>query len=284
MIIDVHVHYGYQERLETNFAENLIATYERLGIEKAAIMGLGMKACEAGEAGAWKTNIIPPPSSGAYELWGNHNDDVIALSKTHPDFVLPVGWFRLDDDDVSLIDDIASKGFRGLKFHHPRENYDSNKYFPIYEKAAARGLVMNFHTGFSQGGVTSKQMNVHNLEAVARTFSEATIAISHFGFPEYEAAGAIARLAPNFYLDISPSASPVASQDLVRHDLKERKLIGHHLPVEKLLFGTDCYLERTEDTVHKWAKLFNEIGLSASDQERIWYRNAQQAYALDEGA
>lgn len=281
MIIDAHVHYGYAERLETKFANDLVQLYQRLGIQKAVVMGLGMVTCKPDEPDARKPDILPPPSGGAWERWGNHNDDVLALFKTNPDFVLPVAWFRLDDDDVSLIDEFASRGFCGLKFHHPRENYDSDAYFPIYERAAAKKLVFNFHTGFCQGGVSSATLRVQHVEAVARTFSDTTVIVSHFGFPDYEAAGAIARIAPKFYLDISPSGSPAAPPDLVRHDLKERKLIGHHLPVEKLLFGTDIYLERTEDTLQKWAKLFSDIGLSASDREQIWHRNARHAYSLD---
>lgn len=168
-----------------------------------------------------------------------------------------------------------------MKFHHPRENYDSEKYLPIYEKAAARKLVLNFHTGFAQGGgITSATLRVHHFEAIARTFLHAKVAISHFGFPDHEGSGAIARLPPNFYLDISPSGSPAAPLELVHHDLRKRKLIGHHLPVEKRLFGTDIYLERMEDWLYKWGALFKEIGLSASDQDRIWYQNALEVYPL----
>lgn len=275
MIIDVHVHYGHRQRQEPDFVSDLVQTFKKLGIEKAAVFGLAMAKAKVKAFGASEATAIT--------RWGNQNEEVLSFHKTHPTFVLPVAWFRLDYDSASLIDDLAFKGFRGLKFNHPNENYDSEKYFHIYEKAAANGFVLNFHTGFANGagrkfGASSARMRVQNVEAVARTFRQTPVLVSHFGFPEYETAGAMARILPNFYLDISPSGPPTAPPDLVRHDLKERKLIGSHIPVEKLLFGSDIYLERVEEQIQKWSSFFKEIGLSASDQDRIWYQNAQAVY------
>lgn len=280
MIIDVHVHYGHRERqLEPSFEEGLLQKYSTLGIQCAAVFGLGMTLCKANDASSGSSTLMPK--------WGNFNAEVLQFFHNRPDFVLPVAWFRLDYDDISLIDDFALRGFRGLKFNHPQEDYDSQKYYHIYDKAAAHGFVLNFHTGFANGagrkfGSTSARMRVQAVEAIARTFPQSMVLISHFGFPEYEAAGALARILPNFYLDISPSGPPAASPDLVRDDLKERKLIGRHIPPDKLLFGSDVYLERVDEQIHKWGVLFDEIGLTSADKDHIWYKNAQKVYRKDD--
>lgn len=277
MIIDVHVHYGHRERQDTDYVSELTETCRRLGIARAAVMGIGPEV----------RRVMEPGASAPAEVrrWGDVNDKVLALSRSHGDFAIPVAYFRLDYDSPAKIDDLAFQGFRGLKFLWPHENYDSEKYFHVYDKAAAHGLVMNFHTGLINGaprerkfGVTSARMRVQHVEAVARTFSSARVLVSHFGFPEYEAAGALARILPNLHLDISPSGPPTAPPDLMRHDLKERKLIGRHIPVEKMLFGSDCYLENLEAQIAGWGTLFDEIGLGKEDQDRIWHKNASDIY------
>jgi predicted TIM-barrel fold metal-dependent hydrolase len=104
--------------------------------------------------------------------------------------------------------------------------------------------------------------------------------VSHFGYPEYEVAGALARILPNLYLDISPSGPPTVPPAMMREDLKEKKLIGRRIPIEKMVFGSDCVLEDLKAQIDGWLALFEDIGLSASDQDVIWYKNAQSLYHL----
>lgn len=275
MIFDAHVHYGHSRRSVTSFPADLQATLQQIGITQCAVFGIGRSQNEKFDEQGKRI---------ASATWGVMNEEVAGLAASRPDVVTPIAYYRLDQDNLEVIDAWAERGFRGLKFLWPAENYDHPKYFPVYQKAADRNLIMNFHTGLINGlprerrvEVSSARMRVGFVEAIARTFST-PVMVSHFGYPEYETAGALARILPNLYLDISPSGPPTAPPALVREDLKERRLIGRRIPLEKMVFGSDCVLEDLPAQVDGWAELFTQIGLSAADQDLIWYQNARRIY------
>jgi len=159
MIFDTHLHYGFTDS-DLPFEDHLLETCRSVDIGRACIIGLGRKKDPDWTRGPGQvTEIIK---------WGNMNDEVVKLAKKHPDFLIPVAYFRLDYDSPALIDDLAFQGFRGLKFMWPREDYDHEKYFHTYQKAAGNGMVLTFHTGLVNGAprervfrATSARMRVH---------------------------------------------------------------------------------------------------------------------------
>jgi predicted TIM-barrel fold metal-dependent hydrolase len=278
MIFDVHVHYGHSRGRVESFTEELKAVTRQLGVQRCAVFGIGRCRDEVLDN--------PKGQQTTRAVWGVMNEEVLALTASEPELVTPIAYYRLDQDSPEAIDAWARRGFRGIKFLWPAEDYDHPKYYPVYERASSHKLVMNFHTGLINSlprernfNATGARMRVGSVEAIARTFAT-PVMVSHFGYPEYDVAGALARILPNLYLDISPSAAPTAAPALMREDLKERNLIGRRIPIEKMVFGSDCVLENLRSQIEGWSVLFKEIGLSASDQDLIWYKNGQSLYSL----
>jgi predicted TIM-barrel fold metal-dependent hydrolase len=50
----------------------------------------------------------------------------------------------------------AAAGFKGIKMHRPKYNWDDFGYFPIYEPLQQLNLVAFFHTGIVAGSGTGE--------------------------------------------------------------------------------------------------------------------------------
>jgi uncharacterized protein len=275
MIFDVHTHFGFANN--DQFESYLLDTCTKYDIQRVCVMGIGRKRDVLSDSQS--------PSGKDTFKWGVNNEEVIRLAQGHPKLVIPIAYFRLDYDNPSLVDDLGFRGFRGIKFLWPRYNYDDEKYFLVYEKAAANGMILYFHTGPINGAprertirTTLARMKVEYLEAIARSFPDMKVLASHFGYPDYEVACALARILPNFYIDIS-TGGPPAAPSVMREDIFNRRLIGNLVPIEKLLFGSDCILENVPEQIRLWDELFGKIGLSEGDRERIFYKNAAALFA-----
>ena len=275
MIFDVHTHFGFANN--DQFESCLLDTCTKNDIKRVCVMGIGRKRDVLSDS--------QPPAGKDTFKWGVNNEEVIRLAQAQPKLVIPIAYFRLDYDNPSLIDDLGFRGFRGIKFLWPRYNYDDEKYFLVYEKAAANGMILYFHTGPINGAprertirTTLARMKVEYLEAIARSFPDMKVFASHFGYPDYEVACALARILPNFYIDIS-TGGPPAAPPVMREDIFNRQLIGNLVPIEKLLFGSDCILENVPEQIRLWDELFEKIGLSEGDRERIFYKNAAALFS-----
>lgn len=274
MIFDVHTHYGFAN--DDQFENLLLDTCQKNNIQRVCVMGIGRKRDAPSET-------KPGLTKDSFK-WGVNNEEVIGLAADRPKLVIPIAFFRLDYDNPSLVDDLGFKGFKGIKFLWPRYNYDDERYFLVYEKAAANGMIVYFHTGPINGAprertirTTMSRMKVEYLEAIARTFPDLRVLACHFGYPDYEIACALARILPNLYIDIS-TGGPPAAPPVMRDDIFKRQLIGNLVPIEKLVFGSDCILENVPEQIKLWDELFRKLGLSESERELIFHKNAADLF------
>src|SRR3979411_2801704 len=67
---------------------------------------------------------------------GEGNDLVEKAHERYPKLVVPFAMIDVDQTEPAPIDDLADRGFRGLKIINPRRNYDDPTYFPLYPRAA----------------------------------------------------------------------------------------------------------------------------------------------------
>ena len=273
-IFDVHIHYpsraqqsgGLTVELQT---EMLAYACRRLNIRKACLLG------RRGEEG-WAATL--------------------AAHERYPDLVVPLAQISLDDDGPATISELRERGFRGLKITMPSYDYDDERYYPIYARAEELGLVILFHTGIRGGPIdyllfhprdaalaesysreheegsrgTTKgaaRMQPVFLDTVALAFPGLRIIGAHLGYGLYDSAAAVARWRRNVSFDISGGK-------IVRRHIVERRMIQHEVLPEKLLFGTDCDVTHMSREVTAWMEAFEQLGLSAEDQDKIFYRNA----------
>lgn len=288
-VFDAHVHYGFWDKLFSP------------GAEKAFLEALS-DVCE--ESGIEKVALLANPGRG--------NDALADALERRPDLIVALGRLELDKDPVTLVEDFYQRGFHGIKVTGVSKNYDDPAYYPFYEAAQARGLRILFHTGILGGpvdyleggkedawkaipegadeealvtrlsrgikrekyGFSSARMQPIYLDTIAFYFPELFIIGAHLGWPDYRTACAIARWRPRLYFDISGG-------DVVHNHIVEGGYIGKEISPRKLVYGSDSDLRRVKGDIERWKAAFDTMGLSADDQDRIFYRNAAYIYGID---
>src|SRR5438093_560681 len=76
----------------------------------------------------------------------------------------------------AAVDYFADNGARGIKLRNPRYNWDDERYFPIYERIEARGMMTLFHTGIAGFGVMGfPRMRPEYLLTIAVKFTKLQI-------------------------------------------------------------------------------------------------------------
>lgn len=287
-IFDAHVHNFWWEGRTSGeaFLDALQRTAEEVGIVKIALLGT-------------------PGAIG--------HDALSHALERDPDLFVGMGWLRLDEDPPSLIDEFAERGFHGIKILGPNRNYDDEAYYRHYEKAQARGMRLLFHTGILGGpndylmgaaedawkapptgdeeerlvtrlgreargrgyGFGSARMQPIYLDTIAFHFPELFIIGAHLGWPDYRTACAIARWRPRLFFDVSGG-------DVVRNHIIQGGYVMSEIRPEKLVYGSDSDHRRMKGDVEAWRKAFTDMGLSAEQQELIFYRNAARIFGFED--
>lgn len=286
-IFDAHVHNFWWDR----------------GSDKTPEAFLDTLSATAAEIGTVKIALLGNPGPEGHE----------ALSKAlarYPDLLCGMGWLRLDEDKPELIDEFAERGFHGIKTLGPIKNYDDGAYYPLYERAQERSLRILFHTGILGGpvdylvgssedawkapptgeeeaklvadlrknarpyGFSSARMQPIYLDTIAFHFPELYIIGAHLGWPDYRTACAIARWRPRLYFDVSGG-------DVVRGHILDGDYIMNEIRPEKLVYGSDSDVTRMKRDVAKWKEAFDGMGMSAEEQDLIFYKNAARIFGLE---
>jgi predicted TIM-barrel fold metal-dependent hydrolase len=287
-VFDTHVHYPWRPRGST------LPIYTADGM-------LDMLAYNAQRLNIFKVCLLGRPGEG--------NDLVERAHERYPGLIVPFATLDIDQTDPGMIEEFAERGFRGLKIINPRRNYDSPDYFPVYEAAERRGLVTLFHTGIAGGMIDYLQFPPSSLEQAAElardmeggrrwnpeaeadswygaarmqpvfldgisvAFPELKIIGAHLGYGLYDSAAAVARWRRNVYFDISGGT-------VVRRHLVERRMVRSEVSPLKLVWGSDCDMAHMSRELSNWMQAFDELGLSAEEQDQIFWGTA--AYIFGE--
>jgi predicted TIM-barrel fold metal-dependent hydrolase len=182
MIIDAHCH--LQKR--ASFLDDMVEAYMACGVDWAVVCNGGTRFEQPG------------------------NEDVLAAHASHPDFVIPFAFIVPGEDHPEAVDAFHAQGFRGLKLQNPRVDYDAPVAYPIYERAAALGMPILFHTGigarFPRDGefdVRCDRMRPHRLDTIARAFPNLRLIGAHLGMPYVWEASFAAYYNPNLWFDLA---------------------------------------------------------------------------------
>lgn len=250
--IDMHHHLVE----ETGYVDNLLREMDKNEIEKSVLIGLGP---------LFKGLFVKNGHDGSCA----DDDAVEKVVKAHPDRFFGLGYIRLGVDTAAKVDELYERGFVGLKFHIPKDRYDAEKFFPVYEKAQKYDMPCLFHTGivklpmpYPEERISSFNMNCIHLEAVAQVFPELKIIIAHLGVQDYLTALTLIRIFDNIYADLSGS-TPGWRANLSMDDWK--KLLWFPNAHEKILFGTDVHFDEIESNI----KIYEEIAITAGWNEKM---------------
>ena len=119
-------------------------------------------------------------------------------------------------------------------------------------------------------------MRPFHLESIANRFPQLRIIGAHLGNQgNYEYAASVARWRHNVSFDMS------GGETIERHAV-ERGLIGKEIGFEKLIFGSDCGMDEIQEHIDRFHAIYEQLGLSEDQKERLWWRNGAEIYGLEE--
>jgi predicted TIM-barrel fold metal-dependent hydrolase len=288
-VFDTHVHYPWRQR------GSKLPIYTAVGM-------LDLLAYNCQRLNIYRVCLLGRPGEG--------NDLVEKAQQRYPDLVVPFAMLDVDQAQPSEVAEFADRGFKGLKIMNPRRNYDDTAYFPLYEEAEKRGLAILFHTGIAGGMIDylqfppaswqqadelSKEMESHRryqpesevdswygaarmqpifLDGISVAFPELKIIGAHLGYGLYDSAAAVARWRRNVYFDISGGT-------VVRRHLIERRMLRSEVSTRKLVWGSDCDMAHMSRELTTWMQSFDEIGLSADEQDQIFWGTAAHIFGVE---
>ncbi len=202
----------------------------------------------------------------------------------HPDVVIPYGFISVDDPKaLSEIQKFADAGFKGIKMHRPRNNWDDFAYFQIYAKIQQLKLVALFHTGIVAGTSDEPEpssmarMRPSFLHTIARSFPNLVIQGAHLGNPWYDEAAEVARWEKNLYFDITGSTlikkekNPAVFKEYLwwegptAHSAKDAVYA-----FEKLVFGTDEAPENIDTVLGRHEAMIDACGVPEASRKKIY--------------
>ena len=67
----------------------------------------------------------------------------------------------------------------------------------------------------------------------------------------------------------------------MHHHIVDGGYIGREISPRKLVYGSDSDLHRIAGDVARWKLAFTTMGLSETDQEQIFYKNAAHIFGLE---
>ena len=229
--------------------------------------------------------IYRPRNAMACVLTPMSGFDVVKKAATdYPDTIIPYGFISVDDPKaLTEIQKFADAGFKGLKMHRPRNNWDDFAYFQIYEKIQQLKLVALFHTGIVAG--TSDEPEVSSmarmrpsfLHTIARAFPKLVIQGAHLGNPWYDEAAEVARWEKNLYFDLTGSTLIKKAKTLaVFKEYLWWEGPTAHSPkdavyaFEKLVFGSDEAPDQIDAVIGRHEALMDACGVPEVSRRKIY--------------
>lgn len=242
--------------------------------------------------------------------FGPGHERGIEILAGYPDLFVPVAVIDPEETGREEVEELHAMGYRGLKLIGVARPYDEPDYLPAYAAAERLGMPVLFHLGVIGGGidysvthprrdpraadmlrrmaamrgrwplrdVTATRMSPLHLDTIAQRFPDLRIIGAHLGNQgNYEYAASVARWRPNVLLDMS------GGETIERH-AEERGLIGREIGIEKLVFGSDCGMDDIREHIDRFEAIYDRLGLSAGDRERLWWRNGAELYGFEEPA
>lgn len=254
---------------ETGYVDNLLREMDKSEIEKTALIGMGP--------------LFPKIFvKGQYNGSCADNDAVEKVVKVHPDRFFGLGYIRLGGDRAVKVDELHERGFKGLKFHIPKDRYDAEKFFPVYDKAQSYDMPCLFHTGIVKmpkpcpgERISSFNMACIHLEAVAQEFPDLKIIIAHLGVQDYLTALTLIRLFDNIYADLS-GTTPGWRANIAIRDWK--RLLWFPEAHKKILFGSDVHFSEIETNIKIYDEIADIAGWSSAMKQNLYYNNVNALF------
>jgi predicted TIM-barrel fold metal-dependent hydrolase len=210
-------------------------------------------------------------------------DVVKKAAAAHPDVVIPYGAVNVDDPEaIAQVDQFAAAGFKGVKMHTPRLNWDDPHYFPLYGRLLQHRMVALFHTGIAfhtkEPQYTSMaRMRPSFLDTISRAYPDLYIQGAHFGNPWYDEAAEAARWSPRLHFDMTGSTLIKKGKNLaIFKDYLWWEGPGLHsspdavYAFEKIVFGTDEPPENLDVVLGRYEAMMEACSVPEASRQKIY--------------
>ena len=288
-IFDIHVHFPrnfeHPEEDPAPMVDRLVERLNSAGVTKACLLTGG--------------RFGPPYERG------------MEIAQKYLDIFIPVAVIDPEEVDGEGVHRLYEMGFRGLKLIGVQRPYDEPDYFPAYAKAQELNMPVLFHMGVIGGGldysithprrdaaaarayqrmtamqdrmpprnVSAMRMSPLHLDSIANRLPKLKIIGAHLGNQgNYDYATSAARWRHNVYFDMS------GGETIERHMVERRLLAANsqgEFGVEKLIFGSDCGMDEIKDHIDRFDIIYDQLGLTDDERERLWWRNGAELYGLE---
>ena len=250
-------------------------------------------------AGVVRASVL----SGGRPEFGPSHEEALEYLRRHEDLMVPVAFLSVDETPRGEVTRLHGLGYRGLKIIGSRHAIDDYRYFHMYQEAEDARMPILFHLGVIGGGidysithprrdpeaaanlvrwrefrgrlprdVSAMRMRPFQLDTIANNFPDLPLIGAHLGGTgNYDESASVARWRHNVVFDLS------GGETIERHAM-ERDLIGGEIGVEKLVWGSDCGSEEIGEHAERFHAMFDALGLSDDERDRIWYRNAAELF------
>ena len=182
------------------------------------------------------------------------SDRIYSFGSLHPD----------NDDFAQILEDLKRRGFLGIKLHPEYQQFyiDSKRSIDILKKADSLGLYVTLHCGQDIGMEKPVHCSPDRLKNVLEYVSGEKIICGHLGgFWEWDNV--------EKYLVGTPYLFDTAFlSGFIEPEQYKRIIINHS--ADKLLFASDSPWEEPKAGYD----LIKSLGLSESDEDKIFYKNA----------
>ncbi len=266
-IIDVHHHWIN----EPDYLDHLLREMDRLDVERAGLMAMG-KLFQ-------RLFLTQSEPSGCVD-----NDDLARVIAKRSDRFFGYGYFRIGEDPPERIDRFAEQGFAGVKFHVPAWDYDDERCFPIYERAARLDRVCLFHTGpfmlpesLAGRRASSARCRPIMLEPIANEFPHLKIIIAHLGVCWGEEAATLCRIHPNIYADLSGNLNGWRISKPISW---WQEMLFWPEASRKILFGSDLHYRDMEAAIRQQCDIFERMGWSKRRIQQVLHDNASELFSF----
>lgn len=230
-------------------------------------------------------------------------EEAIGYSRLHEDLFVPSAVVDPEEITHRNIKELHELGYKGLKMIGVRRPYDDYAYFGVYQAAEELDMPILMHMGVIGGGidysithprrdpeaakrlqemrnspralgrnVSAMRMRPFHMDTIANNFPDLKLIGAHMGGTgNYDEAASVTRWRHNVYLDMSGG-------DTIERHAVERNLIGIEIGVEKLTWGSDCGNDEIADHLANLDQIFDQVGLTEAERDRIRYRNAAEIF------
>ncbi len=266
-VIDMHHHWVN----EPDYLKRLLGEMDRLGIERTGLIALGEPFR--------RLFLTKPEPTGSAD-----NDALAEAVGRHPDRFFGYGFCRLGADGPEAVDRFVEQGLAGVKFHVPAWDYDDERCFDVYQRAADHGLPCLFHTGvftlpepLPGERVSSARCRPIMLDAVANAFPDLPIVIAHLGICWGEEAATLCRIHPNVHADLSGAMGGWRGS---KSDAWYQEMLYWPEAHRKILFGSDVHCDELEAVLAEQRGIVERLGWSRGMIEDFLSGNARRVFGV----